>query len=108
MITCRKKIPSVSFSMAPVEPVLKKVSQNKMSILFFLFILLLSGLSFAYFMSYLPMVLVSVFGEKHQITSSQVVTTPGTSIVKRSRQQSVPQNSGLPMFLTRDSLKLQY
>ncbi|XP_060594786.1 protein adenylyltransferase FICD-like [Ruditapes philippinarum] len=95
MITCRKKVPSVSPSFGPMGPVVKKVSENKMSILSFQLIFMLSGLTVAYFMTYryMPAILVSVFDGNNQITSSKVLTTTGTSVVKRTRQQTMPQNS---------------
>lgn len=96
MITCGKKLTSVNSVFTGMESILAKTSQNKMTILTLLLILLLSGLTLAYFMSCFPAILISIFEGKHQLASSDVLTSPGTSVVKRSRQQSVPTNSGYP------------
>ena len=75
-----------------------KLDRDKMRFLRLFVLVMIISVSVAYFLYCLPLV-VSIFENRKQITSSEVLTTAGktstgTSIVKRSRQQSVPVNSG--------------
>lgn len=78
-----------------LEPYVCKTADSKMNHLTLYLFLLVSGLTAAYLASYLPVLFVSVFGGKRQLSNSEVLTAQfDTSIVKRTRQQTIPVNPG--------------
>ncbi|XP_052268317.1 protein adenylyltransferase FICD-like [Dreissena polymorpha] len=74
------------------------INTNKMNLVKFFLLVMISGMSVAYLMYFMP-ALFSIFQGNKQITSSVLTTggqtSTGTSIVKRSRQQNIPINTDL-------------
>ena len=78
-----------------LEPYSAKPLESKMNHLTLYIIFLVTGLTMAYLVSYLPAVFVTMFGGKRQLTTSEILTAHhDTSIIKRTRQQNIPVNPG--------------
>ena len=97
MKSCKKdKTNCASSSAITFKVRLGECFEYRMSMLTLFVVTVTSGLTLAYFMSHLPVFLVAVVDVKPKITSSESIlqATPGTSVMKRVRQQNVPTNSG--------------
>ena len=95
MSDVKKAFTTVIRVYSKLEPYLHKSVESKMNHLTLYIILLVTGLTMAYLAGYLPAVFVTIFGGKRQLTNSEVLTAQfDTSIIKRTRQQTIPVNPG--------------
>ena len=93
MLFVRKNDSAVTPVFDRLEAYLWNYRDNKMSTLALLLIFTVTGFSMAYIMLYFNVILVSV--GKRQLTLSEAMTTKhGTSIMKRTRQKTIPVNPG--------------
>lgn len=100
MSACKKSVTPVIPVLDRIEILMGKVPSLKINIITLLLFLVLSSVTIAYIMYFLPVFLTS-FQVKKQIGNSlshsvltTAGTTTGTSIVKRSRQKTLPSNPG--------------
>lgn len=91
----RKAIATVIRVYSKLEPYLHKSVESKMNYLTLYILLLVTGLTMAYLAGYLPAIFVTIFGSKRQLSNSEVLTAQfDTSIIRRTRQQTIPVNPG--------------
>ena len=103
MSDVKKVFSSVIRVSSKLEPYLLKSIESKMSHLTLYILLLVTGLTMAYLAGYLPAVFVTIFGGKRQLTNSEVLTAQfDTSIIKRTRQQTIPDNPGDVSYIIKD------